>query len=624
MDLLEEFGGYKLERIIQGPSAQVECHPYSRGWRDEFNLSRVLMKSRHNALHADPSSPASPLLFVNDHGELTELTTDRGQIEAISIYTLGVSAASDLPPSCAPLQQSASTSSRLVFACDGDHHLTAVRYSPASAVAPMETEGGVPPRGPAILFDEDLPPLPGTLIKKEGGYFVVDSIRQEDSIYVSMLGSATIEFTEPAVRVEAAPSPAPSPVSGTKPEADTTATAMAPPPASPVRLSVESNPVPPFISDMQETIKKQAEHPPAPKPAAQKMVFVREGEAPPTPEPKTFMPGETLPSATPVIGTPAPTPELGAATPAVRSVPSRQTTSTQFVVRVLRFQEADANRLLLVQDHIYRCAQPPSALFFLADETPAVALYCLSERPLKQVTSSVSVHVPSATPLPTPSPAPAPATDEDVVEMIARPAETAANPRPTPESGTDMSKGTGPSWLYQEPRVTEEGGTDEPEVEANLTISTVSFASHRAAPVRCKTIFANVLCTSGLSAPRAAPLIGLKADVHCAIYPVDAPAATFSGEPIGYIPAFSYVLESKRSKKFVQFTADRSFAVIAEFSRFLYLYKVVAPGQPSAPHQVLELLDESGADLEILGMQVLPDRRICVLTEKKAVVYQLP
>jgi len=68
-------------------------------------------------------------------------------------------------------------------------------------------------------------------------------------------------------------------------------------------------------------------------------------------------------------------------------------------------------------------------------------------------------------------------------------------------------------------------------------------------PVKVKTIVAPLLCMSGPAppAPSTCPLIGqtagmfaaylmlrlgLKADVHCALYPVDAPASAFSGEVI--------------------------------------------------------------------------------------------
>jgi len=112
------------------------------------------------------------------------------------------------------------------------------------------------------------------------------------------------------------------------------------------------------------------------------------------------------------------------------------------------------------------------------------------------------------------------------------------------------------------------------------------------------------------------PVFGVKSDVDCIIYkmkffnnelvPFDIiHDSTFGG--LGYIQA------GKKFKKYMTFSCDNKYCIIAEHSKFVYIYKKPNMKEPKSIHQIVEIGTEQDS---LYGLQVIPAQNVTGVTSK--------
>ncbi|RKO91785.1 hypothetical protein BDK51DRAFT_47492 [Blyttiomyces helicus] len=90
----------------------------------------------------------------------------------------------------------------------------------------------------------------------------------------------------------------------------------------------------------------------------------------------------------------------------------------------------------------------------------------------------------------------------------------------------------------------------------------------------------------------------------------------------GTFDAFGFVQASKRDKRFMVVTAERSFALIVESKRHIFAYRRAPSGGPYADQYVVDLAGrEEGA--EVVGVQQVGPGKVAVLTETGVALLNL-
>jgi len=93
----------------------------------------------------------------------------------------------------------------------------------------------------------------------------------------------------------------------------------------------------------------------------------------------------------------------------------------------------------------------------------------------------------------------------------------------------------------------------------------------------------------------------------------------FSLDHSSTFDALAFVQSGKQNKRFMTFTSNHEYAIIAEMTTFIFVYKKRTQGQHKSVHQLVEL--EKGE--EVMGLQILNNNQFAILTKKNLIFYQL-
>ncbi|KAI9143231.1 hypothetical protein BKA69DRAFT_1037039 [Paraphysoderma sedebokerense] len=148
------------------------------------------------------------------------------------------------------------------------------------------------------------------------------------------------------------------------------------------------------------------------------------------------------------------------------------------------------------------------------------------------------------------------------------------------------------------------------------------------------------LCSTFTSSPSSPPGVVLRYDVDAVVFtPIYNSDQTFSLKHTGTINALGFVQASKRDKRFLTVTSDNQYAVLCETRKHVYLYRQIydsngtGKSQDWAEQYVIDLvqvcsekgiLDMGPDQLEVVGVQVIGNGILVVLTNIAAVTIALP
>ncbi|CAI5733235.1 unnamed protein product [Peronospora destructor] len=113
-----------------------------------------------------------------------------------------------------------------------------------------------------------------------------------------------------------------------------------------------------------------------------------------------------------------------------------------------------------------------------------------------------------------------------------------------------------------------------------------------------------------------------RSDVHGLVFELNVVIARLSLRHASTLPAFGFVQASKQEKKFMSFHPSGSFACIGEFKRRVFVYQGNSSEKERTLHTRRQHVVELG-DQELLGMQIVSERTILVLTSNQVYLLEL-
>ncbi|RMX63520.1 hypothetical protein DD238_006229 [Peronospora effusa] len=112
-------------------------------------------------------------------------------------------------------------------------------------------------------------------------------------------------------------------------------------------------------------------------------------------------------------------------------------------------------------------------------------------------------------------------------------------------------------------------------------------------------------------------------DVHGLVFKLNMVVAQLSLQHASTLPAFGFVQASKQEKKFMSFHPSGSFACIGEFKRRVFVYQGNNSSEKERMlHTRRQYVVEIG-DQELLGMQIVSESTILVLTSSQVYMLEL-
>lgn len=130
------------------------------------------------------------------------------------------------------------------------------------------------------------------------------------------------------------------------------------------------------------------------------------------------------------------------------------------------------------------------------------------------------------------------------------------------------------------------------------------------------------LCSSFDGTCDSLPSICVKANVDGLVYAFEeTPEGVIETKHVATYDAFAFVQASKRDSRFVRHDPRNRFATIAESNRNAYIYYRHGDKRTTEKQTVVDIT--LGHDVDIIGVQLVLDRTLMILTETEVVTLQL-
>lgn len=111
----------------------------------------------------------------------------------------------------------------------------------------------------------------------------------------------------------------------------------------------------------------------------------------------------------------------------------------------------------------------------------------------------------------------------------------------------------------------------------------------------------------------SSPSVCVKSDVDGQVYAFERKGIIIEPKHVATFDAFAFVQASKRDSRYVRFDPDYQFAIIVESNRNAYIYYRHGDKRPVEKQTLVDLT--LGRDVDILGVQLVLDRVVMILTE---------